>query len=105
MGLLNKVVDSYKARATKRLLKVRDNFISDLGDRFPWLQINKQIGSLGDIVFTVTTDEVRTFRDYKRSTKARFATHEIIEKSRSSNLLPPTAKKSPLPCSFMSVWA
>ncbi len=80
MGLLNKVVDSYNARATKRLLKVRDNFISDLGDRFPWLQINKQIGSLGDIVFTVTTDEVRTFRDYKRSTKARFTTHEIIGK-------------------------
>ena len=25
-------------------------------------------------------DEVRTFRDYKRSTKARFATHEIIGK-------------------------
>lgn len=80
MALLDKVVDSYKKRATKRLLKVRDQFISDLGDRFPWLQINKQIGTLGDIVFTVTADEVRTFRDYKRSTKARFATHEIIGK-------------------------
>lgn len=80
MSFLDKAVESYKKRATKRLLKVRDQFISDLGDRFPWLQINKQIGTLGDIVFTVTADEVRTFRDYKRSTKARFATHEIIGK-------------------------
>lgn len=36
------------------------------------------IGSLGDVVFEVSTDKVRTFDDFSRSGSARWATHDII---------------------------
>jgi len=38
------------------------------------------IGSLGDILFEVSSREVRTFKDYRRSTKARYASHDIVGK-------------------------
>lgn len=80
MPFLDHVVNAYKKQTEKRLLKLRDHVSSDIGDRFPWLQTDHQIGALGDIVFTVSADEVRTFHNYHRATKARFATHEIIGK-------------------------
>lgn len=36
------------------------------------------IGTLGDLVFEASTSTIRTFDDYKRNTKARIATHELI---------------------------
>ena len=39
-----------------------------------------QIGTLGDIVFEVSTDKIHTFKDFNRSSSARLATHEIIGK-------------------------
>lgn len=78
MSFLDNAIDSYKKQTEKRLLNLRNNILSDLSSRFSWLSQGVQIGSLGDIVFTVSTDEVRTFRDYRRSTKARFALHERI---------------------------
>ena len=39
----------------------------------------KSIGCLGsDIIFECSSELVRTFKDYKRETKARFATHALI---------------------------
>ena len=37
-----------------------------------------QIGSLGDVVFEVSSEKVQTFKDLKRNSAARIATHEII---------------------------
>ena len=37
-----------------------------------------EVGSLGNVVFTVSAELVRTFSDYGRKTSARVATHEII---------------------------
>ena len=36
------------------------------------------IGYLGDVVFEVSADKVRTFDDLKRSGSARFASHDLI---------------------------
>lgn len=40
--------------------------------------ISAPIGSLGDIVFEVSSRKVRTFRDLKRTHKARYAAHNLI---------------------------
>lgn len=81
MSFLDKVTDSYKKRTAESLSKLQSPILSDLVERFSGMQEQQpQIGSLGDIVFTVTRDEMRTFRNYRRSTKARFASHEIIGK-------------------------
>jgi hypothetical protein len=36
------------------------------------------IGALGDVVFVVSADTIRTFEDLSRSTASRWAKHEII---------------------------
>ena len=38
------------------------------------------IGSLGNVVFEVSSEKVKTLRDMQRQGSARFATHEIIGK-------------------------
>lgn len=37
-----------------------------------------RVGSLGEVVFSVSDTLVRTFRDYNRKTSVRTATHDII---------------------------
>ena len=39
---------------------------------------SKSIGCLGDIIFECSSELVRTFKDYKRETKARFAKHDLV---------------------------
>lgn len=38
-----------------------------------------QVGSLGDVVFEVSSDKILTHNDCIRDTKANFAEHEVIE--------------------------
>lgn len=40
--------------------------------------IGGSIGSFGDVVFSVSTAKVLTFNDYKRATKARLSSHDVI---------------------------
>lgn len=37
------------------------------------------IGNLGDVIFEVSANRVRTFDQFKRSSKARFARHDLME--------------------------
>ncbi len=37
------------------------------------------IGNFGDVVFEVSAKRVRTFDQFKRSSKARFARHDLME--------------------------
>ena len=51
-------------------------------------KINKgAIGSFGNIIFSVSSSKVYTFDDFKRSTKSRWATHEILGKKPISEYL------------------
>lgn len=44
-----------------------------------WLNpITRGIGSFGDVEFAVSAQLVRTFRDYGRTTKSRFAKHDLL---------------------------
>jgi phage protein U len=47
------------------------------------------IGSLGDIVFEVSNQKVRTFNDFSRSASARWADHEIIGRKPLSEFIGP----------------
>ena len=48
-----------------------------------------QVGTIGDIVFEVSNEIVRTFYDYKRKTSARLAAHDIIGQKPATEFLGP----------------
>lgn len=58
------------------------------------------IGALGDIVFTVSSDKVRTFDDMSRSGSARLATHELINRKPLIEFLGPGGETISLKISF-----
>lgn len=44
-----------------------------------WLNpLTRGIGSFGEVTFTVSSREVKTFRDLIRTTKSRFAQHNLL---------------------------
>ena len=42
--------------------------------------LSRAIGALGEIQFECSSELVRTFKDYKRESKARYATHNLLMK-------------------------
>lgn len=43
--------------------------------------LRSPIGSFNELVFEVSSDLVRTYRDFQRETKARYATHELVNRT------------------------
>lgn len=60
------------------------------------------IGSLGDIVFTVSSLKVLTFKDYKRSTKARTSSHDIIGQKPVTEFLGPAGEEISFTMDFLT---
>ncbi len=60
------------------------------------------IGSLGDIVFTVSSLKVLTFKDYKRNTKARTASHDIIGQKPVTEFLGPAGEELSFTMDFLA---
>lgn len=58
------------------------------------------IGALGDIVFTVSSDKVRTFDGLSRSGSARLATHELINRKPLMEFLGPGGETISMQISF-----
>lgn len=69
MSFLSSITGSYKSASG--LLPKLSGQLSSWG-------VSTPIGSLGDIVFEVSSSKIRTFKDFHRSTKARYSSHEII---------------------------
>lgn len=55
-----------------------NNFVA--GDQVgEWLNLlTRDIGSFGETTFKVSSNEVKTFRDMTRTTKSRFAKHDLL---------------------------
>lgn len=70
MSFLSNVAGSYKKSLQNALKSMAAGAGSSLGSSVP-------IGSLGDIVFEVSSRGVITFDGMKRNTKARYGNHEI----------------------------
>ena len=64
-----------KSSAVKNL---QANVLSALRGRLSAWGLSTPLGSLGDIVFEVSSRRVVTFDNLKRTTKARVASHDII---------------------------
>lgn len=58
------------------------------------------VGALGDIVFTVSSDKVRTFDSMSRSGSARLATHELINRKPLVEFLGPGSETISMQISF-----
>lgn len=58
------------------------------------------IGALGDIVFTVSSDKVRTFDGMSRSGSARLATHELINRKPLMEFIGPAGETISMQMSF-----
>lgn len=74
MSFLSGITGSYQSKLSAALSVLPSEWRGKLS---AW-GISAPIGSLGDIVFEVSSRKVRTFRDLKRTHKARLTAHEII---------------------------
>lgn len=78
MSFLSNVAGSYKKKVQNGLQEAGRGLLSAVRGKLSSWGFSMPIGSLGDIVFEVSSRKVRTFKDYKRNTKAKYASHEII---------------------------
>ena len=78
MSFLSNVAGSYKSRVQAGLAEAQRGLLSALRGKLSAWGLSAPIGSLGSIVFEVSSRKVRTFKDLKRTTKARYAPHEVI---------------------------
>jgi phage protein U len=78
MSFLSNVAGSYKNTVNRNMKNLASGIMGQLRGKLSSWGFSMPIGCLGDVMFTVSSREVRTFRDMKRTTKARYASHEII---------------------------
>ena len=93
MGFLSNVKGSYK----KSLNNMAMGIASQLKGALSSFGLSMPLGSLGDIVFEVSSREVVTFDGLKRNTKARYGSHEIIGQKPLLNIWGQMGRKSPFP--------
>ena len=74
MSFLSNITGSYKQKLSAELSSLPGDWRGKLSS---W-GISAPIGALGSIVFEVSSRKVRTFKDMKRTNKARYTAHEII---------------------------
>ena len=78
MSFLSNVAGSYESRVKKGLQEAGMGILSALRGRLSSFGLSMPIGSLGPIIFEVSSSKARTFKDMKRNTKGRYGSHEII---------------------------
>lgn len=78
MSFLSSVKDTYKKQASAAAKNAAQNLLGAARGQLSAFGLSMPLGSFGDIVFEVSSRRVLTFKDYKRETKARYASHEII---------------------------
>ena len=78
MSFLSNVAGSYEKRVQKGLQEAGMGLLSALRGKLSAFGLSMPIGSLGEIIFEVSGSKVRTFKDMKRSTKGRYASHVVI---------------------------
>lgn len=75
MSFLSNVI---RARLQTAAQRMEQNTISILRGKLSSWGLSIPIGCLGPVVFTVSSSEVRTFSDWKREAKGRYATHNVM---------------------------
>lgn len=81
MSFLSSAANTYKQQAASSLANAAQGVVGAAMAQLSAWGISAPIGSLGEIVFEVSSRRVLTFDGYKRNTKARYASHEVIGQS------------------------
>jgi len=63
-----------------------------------------EIGSLGPIVFEVSSQKIRTFKGLKRATKARYGSHEVIGSKPVLEFIGPDIEEISFTMQFSAAW-
>ena len=78
MSFLSSVANSYKAAAKQGLKNLQSSVMSTLRGVLSKWGASAPLGSLGDLTFQANSRHVETFTDFKRATKARYASHDVV---------------------------
>ncbi len=78
MSFLSGIASGVTRKYTQQLSQGLSYLPSDWRGKLSAWGLSAPIGALGSIVFEVSSRKVRTFKDLKRTNKARYASHEII---------------------------
>lgn len=100
MGFLSNVKGSYK----KSLNNMAVGIASQLRGVLSSFGLSMPLGSLGDVVFEVSSREVITFDGLKRNTKARYGNHEIIGQKPLLEYLGPDGEEISFSMKFSTSW-
>lgn len=104
MSFLSDVAGSYEKRVQKELQSTGVGILSALRGRLSAFGLSIPIGSLGAIVFQVSSSKVITFKDMKRSTKARYASHDIIGSKPIIEFMGPDGEELSFAMHFSVAW-
>ena len=104
MGFLSNVAGSYTKSLQRSLNNMAQGVLSQVMGKLSSFGLSMPLGALGDIVFQVSSREVITFRDMKRTTKARYATHEINGQKPLLEYLGPDGEEITFTMKFSTSW-
>lgn len=104
MSFLSNVAGSYQKRVQKSLQEAGMGLVSALRGKLSSWGISMPLGSLGPIVFEVSSRKVRTFKDMKRTTKARFASHDVIGGTPILEYIGPDGEEITFTMQFSASW-
>ena len=97
MSFLSNVAGSYAKSIQKSVGSQLRGILSSFG-------LSTPLGSLGDIVFQVSSREVITFDGLKRNTKARYSSHEINGQKPLLEYIGPDGEEISFTMKFSTSW-
>lgn len=100
MGFLSNVAKG----AQKSLNNLAQGALSQVMGKLASFGLSMPLGALGDIVFQVSSREVITFSGMKRTTKARYASHEINGQKPLLEYLGPDGEEISFTMKFSPSW-
>lgn len=104
MSFLSNVSGSYKEKAQQALENAGMGLLSALRGKLSAWGLSMPIGSIGPIVFEVSNREIRTFKGLRRTTKARYASHEIIGAVPVLEYIGPDGEEITFTMQFSAAW-
>lgn len=104
MSFLSNIAGSYEKQVQKGWQESRNGLLSALRGKLSSWGISMPIGSIGPIVFEVSSRKVRTFKGLKRTTKARYASHDVIGSTPILEFIGPDGEELTFTMQFSAVW-
>lgn len=104
MGFLSNVAGSYAKSVQRSLNNMAQGALSQIMGKLSSFGLSMPLGALGEIVFQVSSREVITFSGMKRTTKARYSSHEINGQKPLLEYLGPDGEEISFTMKFSTSW-